>query len=420
MSWEGTLDPPQARRLAEPDRAVLREAVERLQPELVGLSDEISRSILRHQPELVAADDPVAVGAVHRATVANVGAILSTLAFGVPPGGLDVPDGALDLLDHVAREPEALPVMLRAYRLGAAGFEQLWAAHLARTVGDAGARDRLTRHSLDHVAVYVDRISEVIVARWESVTAAAARTGRRREAALRALVAGETVDAELLDHPVGLPQLVVAFRPVGGDAAETVLRRLHAAVTAPAIELELADGTTLAWLATDTAATALPSALDAVGAGLGRGWAVATATGPGAGELAGAAADLREALAALRRIRPEGGTTTHADLALIAALLADDARARRLVAAVLGPLAEPTPRNLDLCDTLQAYFAAGERKTGAAALLGVHEKTIAHRLRRAEELLGTTVAARRAALESALLVHRAVVRPGASAAPDSP
>jgi DNA-binding PucR family transcriptional regulator len=132
----------------------------------------------------------------------------------------------------------------------------------------------------------------------------------------------------------------------------------------------------------------------------------------GADAMAAAAVDARSSLAALVALRPQGGAAVHADLAVVGALLGDRERAVRLTRSVLGPLAEPTPRNVDLVDTLEAYFACGERKAGAAARLGVHEKTVAHRLRRAEELLGATVSARRAALETAVVLHRLVVRSG--------
>lgn len=55
-----------------------------------------------------------------------------------------------------------------------------------------------------------------------------------------------------------------------------------------------------------------------------------------------------------------------------------------------------------LRETLQAWFAAGHNATAAAAALGVHEQTVAQRLRTVEERTGRPVAARRAELETAL------------------
>ncbi|MSW51960.1 MAG: hypothetical protein F2817_13865, partial [Actinobacteria bacterium] len=396
----------QARRA---DQDVLRVAVAAVQERIDPLVDRLSGSILEQHPDLIDLTDRDAVAAVRDATGANVGAILSTLAVGVSPVRMDVPDGALALLDHVAVEPSALPAMLRAYRIGGAGFEQLWIAHLAACVDDLATFDRLVRRSLDHVAAYVDRISEVIAERWEDVTRAAAQAGRRRDAALRALAAGEPVDPAVLGHPTDRPQLVVAARP-GRSAAASGGRVVDPGGSAPRAAVELADGTSLAWFA-----TADPEGLERAAheALRGRtGWAVTAVVRGGVDAMAAAGPDVRAGLAALASLHPDGAVAAHADVAVLGALLQDRGRAERLVHAVLGPLAEPTRRNLDLCDTLAAYFAAGDRKAGTAAVLGIHEKTVAHRLRRAEELLGTPVDARRAALEIALVLHRVVVRSG--------
>lgn len=417
-----TADGEPAGQLGRADQDVLRAAVSAAQERLDPLVDRLAASILEQHPHLVDLTDQEAVDAVRDATGANVGAILSTLAFGVSPARMDVPDGALALLDHVAVEPSALPAMLRAYRLGGAGFEQQWIAHLADRVDDLATFDRLVRRSLDHLAAYVDRISEVIAERWEDVAQAAAHAGRRRDAALRSLAAGEAVDPSVLDHPTDRPQVVVATRP--GPAASEVGAAGRTGATGPAgatgvpdvagtlarADVELADGTSIAWLATADPEALQRSTHDAL---RGRsGWAVTAVVRGGVDAMAATAPDVRASLSALVVLHPHGTVAAHADVAMLGLLLRDRAGAERLVHAVLGPLAEPTPRNLDLCDTLAAYFAAGDRKAGTAAVLGIHEKTVAHRLHRAEEILGTPLDARRAALETALVLHRVVVRSG--------
>ncbi|MDO9406974.1 PucR family transcriptional regulator [Patulibacter sp.] len=404
----GTADAAPVARDRRGDDDALRVAVSIAQERIDAIVDRVSAGILEQHPDLIDLRDPDAVAAVRDATGANVGAVLSTLAFGVSPARMDVPDGALALLDHVAVEPSALPAMLRAYRLGGAGFEQQWITHLAGCVRDVATFDRLVRRSLDHVAAYVDRLSEVIADRWEDVTLAAALAGRRRDAALRALAAGEPVDPSVLDHPTDGPQIVVARRPAPSTGPAVGVVDVGGVV--PRADVELADGTSLSWLA-----TAEPEPLQrAVHEALrGRtGWVVTAVVPGGVGAMSAVAPDVRASLAALVRLHPGGAVAAHADVAMLGVLLEDRTRAERLVHAVLGPLAEPTQRNLDLCDTLAAYFAAGERKAGTAAVLGIHEKTVAHRLRRAEELLGTPLGPRRAALETALVLHRVVVRSG--------
>ena len=77
------------------------------------------------------------------------------------------------------------------------------------------------------------------------------------------------------------------------------------------------------------------------------------------------------------------------------------------------PLADDSDRSSQLRETLRAYMQAGGRKSGAAALLGLHEKTVAYRLRNAEAALGGHERAYRADVSAALLVH-AALRPGES------
>jgi DNA-binding PucR family transcriptional regulator len=85
-------------------------------------------------------------------------------------------------------------------------------------------------------------------------------------------------------------------------------------------------------------------------------------------------------------------------------LLADPDRAQRFAHVVLGPLAEDSPEAERLRETLRAYFACQESKAAASTELRVHQKTVAYRLRRAAELLGGSVEARKTELDAALMI----------------
>lgn len=210
--------------LTSRDQARLGEAVEAPRPRTPHVADEIGRRILERLHDLDAAGDQVTLGPVRRATLMNTTALLDTPTDGPALDRMDPPDGALDLLGHVAPEPATLPVVLRAFRLGGAAFDQVWIEHLATFADDRAQLDRLVRHSVDHVATYIDRGSEVIVERWEEMAKSASRGDRHRDAAIRALVTGEEIDAVLLAHPVDGPQLVVAVRSAAGGSAEAMLR----------------------------------------------------------------------------------------------------------------------------------------------------------------------------------------------------
>ncbi|MCK9247678.1 MAG: helix-turn-helix domain-containing protein [Solirubrobacteraceae bacterium] len=97
------------------------------------------------------------------------------------------------------------------------------------------------------------------------------------------------------------------------------------------------------------------------------------------------------------RVRPstdpaDDGPVTGYDRVAVAALASVDADAAAdLVASRLGPLAADSREARDLADTLHAYLLAQGRPRRTAQRLGVHENTIANRIRRIERLLGHPV-----------------------------
>ena len=90
------------------------------------------------------------------------------------------------------------------------------------------------------------------------------------------------------------------------------------------------------------------------------------------------------------------------DVALESLVTGDEARSHAFVSRELRGIDGDDPRSRRLRQTLRAYFASAQNSSAAAALLGVHEHTVAYRLRTIEERLGRPVAARRAELETAL------------------
>jgi len=105
---------------------------------------------------------------------------------------------------------------------------------------------------------------------------------------------------------------------------------------------------------------------------------------------------------AARRPRP---VTRYADVALEALALHDERTAAEFVHLELDALGEGD-RARTLRETLRAYFACGQNAAATSAALGIHEQTVAHRLRAIEERIGCPVNARRAELETALRIER--------------
>ncbi len=111
----------------------------------------------------------------------------------------------------------------------------------------------------------------------------------------------------------------------------------------------------------------------------------------------------RQARQAERAGRRSGWLVTHySEVALESLAATDEDAAGAFVARKLAGLEGDDTRSVRLRQTLRAWFAAGHNAAAAAAALGVHEQTVAQRLRTVEERTGRPVAARRAELETAL------------------
>jgi DNA-binding PucR family transcriptional regulator len=94
--------------------------------------------------------------------------------------------------------------------------------------------------------------------------------------------------------------------------------------------------------------------------------------------------------------------THYGEVALEALAAGDPDEARAFVVRELRGLEGDDARARRLRETLRAWFAAGQNAAATAAALGVHEQTVAARLRAVEERTGAPPAARRAELETAL------------------
>jgi hypothetical protein len=162
-------------------------------------------------------------------------------------------------------------------------------------------------------------------------------------------------------------------------------------------------------------ATGLGALLDRIPAAFGPGPVV---VGPAAADLSGAHASAREALAGLRAAagRPDAPRPVAADdLLPERALAGDPAAHRRLVDAVVTPLAAAGG---ELLTTLAAYVEGGGGLEACARALYVHPNTVRYRLRRVAEVTGHSPTDARDAfvLHTALVVSRLMRAPGTDAA----
>ena len=93
------------------------------------------------------------------------------------------------------------------------------------------------------------------------------------------------------------------------------------------------------------------------------------------------------------------------DVRLEALLAVDPKVARQFVEVELGGLAEDSPGNAHIRETLLIWYATGSN-VATAERLQLHEHTVRNRLRRAEMLIGHVITERRAEIQVALRLQR--------------
>jgi hypothetical protein len=92
----------------------------------------------------------------------------------------------------------------------------------------------------------------------------------------------------------------------------------------------------------------------------------------------------------------------YAQVAAVSLASENESEARRFVARELRGIEDDSPDSQRIRETLIAYFAAEHNAASAAARLGIHQQTVANRLRAVEQRLGRPVGSRRLELELAL------------------
>jgi hypothetical protein len=100
--------------------------------------------------------------------------------------------------------------------------------------------------------------------------------------------------------------------------------------------------------------------------------------------------------------RRSGSVTRYSAVALTALATVDLDQARAFVATQLGALAGEDDPALRLAATLRVYLEESASPTRTAKRLGIHENTVANRVRQAEQLLGRPVGEQRLELHVAL------------------
>jgi hypothetical protein len=324
----------------------------------------------------------------------SVGAAIALSVIRVPhefPATL--PASSVRMVRLAVRRGTALADVLRSYRLGHAVFQDHVFRHAERTGTSIEAVRRIT----EALFAYYDWAIPAVAAEYAREQANVPERGdpgqlRRIERALNATAPD--------DLGYDLDQTHIALVVESADGARLV-DALADGLGVQRLIGVTPEGVTWAWIGAD--GVRVDDVVRRLHDTIGTGHAGLSEPEAGPHGFIGAH---RKALIALRLglmrdIRVSG----YRDVALEALAFGGEDIALDFARAELGRLAEGSRRIAILRETVQEYFAQGSSTAATARTLGIAERTVTYRLRRAEELIGRPVSERRADLETALRLH---------------
>jgi transposase-like protein len=342
----------------------------------------------------------------------------------VSPVEADLPPAAIEYVRTFVRQGVSIDSLLRTFQVGHAAFFRNWAAASRATYEDPLELAEAIELGADWTFTVIETLSARLVAEYGEERDRWVRSA----AAIRADIVDELLSGQVVDPLAAGPRL-------GYD-----LERDHRAFVlwnSDSAADQSSDGA-LAML--ERAGLQLASSLKAAkplllprGRELIAGW-IGSRDSPRQGSSDDVRLDARSfpgALAAFgsrhrgvdgfrrsheealqaRRVaeltrRQPGSVTYYGKVVLAALASADVTQARRFVADELGPLAADDDQAARLSATLLIYLEENMSPRRAANRLGVHENTIANRIRTAQEQLGHPIEQRSAELQVALRLVR--------------
>ncbi|WP_205697089.1 CdaR family transcriptional regulator [Conexibacter sp. SYSU D00693] len=348
-------------------------------------------------------DDPDLLDAARASSAANVALLVEVGQRGAPLTDIDPPVAAVAFAQELARRNVPVADLTRAYRVAQHALWRWAVGQVRERLADPGDVARALEELSEATFVTGDLLNTVVMERYAVERERWMRSADAvRRATVEELLAGGAVDAEAASRRLRyeLRQTHQAF-VVWADDEAAVPETAAAAIGGPrALLVPLGAGLIAGWAPAGT--LDLDAAVGAAPVALGT-----PADGP-----RGFRRGHHEATEARRvaRLLHRGtqAPTRYADVALLALLTKDLDQAREFARRTLGPLAGPDPAVRRLAETLLVVLEEQGSPRRASARLGVHENTVAKRLRAVEELLPTHERDRPAELLAALLVLRVV------------
>lgn len=381
---------------AEFDRLVLA-----LEGRLDHLADEGLEAMRGRVPRWISETGPVwrQLGECIRGTLRTE---WSSFRDGVLPGRLPDIDATLVVM---ASRLGDLASLMAGYRFAQMALWGSWFELIEASVVSEGVRRELLRHGSQYFFQYADLVSRYMAEGYQrGVERAAADGEHHRFQAMKILFEADPLtrfhfDIEVHQHHLGL----VAW----GEGADHEVRALADDLDRRAYLTLRMHNTWWGWLSGS-------APLDADG------WdrlrdlrprpGVRLAFGlEGSGE-AGFRATNHQALRAQWVASSEPAVVHYEDVAIEALASEAEGDARAFVAHELHGIDDASAASERLRMTLGAYLDTGFNAASTAAAIGVHQQTVANRLRTIEERLGHSIAARQLELAVALRLRAALTR----------
>lgn len=308
-----------------------------------------------------------------------------------------------------ARIGGLLDLLLAGYRSGQQAQWEAWLDLVEEQASDPELRRLLLERGSRFFYEYADRLSGFATDEYTRERDRILRSReQRRVHSVRELLDGRETEPVGLDYELDQRHLgVVAW----GPEAEPAARALAEELDRRALLVGVVEETWWGWLGGRTPLTDAAFADFRPSAGTG------LALGADLEGLNGFRRTHRQAERAQRIAIARGELfADYEQVALEALASVDHGEASAFARRELRGIDGGDRRAARLRETLEAYFATGHNAAAAAARLGVHEQTIAQRLRTVEERVGRSVSERRAELEVALRLRRSLGPPSAAEA----
>jgi hypothetical protein len=392
---------------------LVRTAADEMRGEVAALAAVVTEEIHAACPDLPAG----LRDSTYASTLSNVDAFIAVVREGMDPASVPPPEEAQAYARALARSGLDLELLTRAYRHGEHSYGQMWKDQLRRSALDPESFAEAASYVEDWLFQYISSVTRSLaVEHAEAHDRHSSPAAILRLNEVRKILSGAQIDQAVSSQRLryrldGWHTSFVLWHDSGAPETEDSLEDLERRTAATGAALG----------ATNTLALQLGD--------LFAGWANVAAAGPssqvsypegvrvafGLGQRGpeGFRRTHEEALKARRVAILAGGRdgpVSFGDVALDALLTSDLAEANRFVVRELGELADRSGPRQRIVETLEAYLGAGSSMARVSRQLGVHENTVAYRIRRAEEILGRRVDEHQVELQAALRLARLLHR----------